>query len=147
MVNPDAPEPVRRTYGLKRSDPLAQEAPGTRPPRILTVQEMTKMAGAHHDPGPRTASAKPGDPNDVFTVRQELRTRERADGRDQIVVPKKKSRRKRDYWLVMIGANLLFAGVAVAGRGNVVILVYCGAGMILVSVATTWIMWFLLSDY
>ena len=60
--------------------------------------------------------------------------------------PKRRSRRKRDYWLLLISVNAFFAYFAVTG-GSVVTLVYSGAGIIFFTLGLTWVMWFVMDDY
>ncbi|HET7535376.1 MAG TPA: hypothetical protein VFJ90_02920 [Candidatus Didemnitutus sp.] len=95
------------------------------------------------------ARAKAGDPNDVFALRQQLRAREESRGMDVLKeAPPKKSRRKRDYWLLMIGGNGFFLALpTLVFRGNGVVALYCGAGIIMLSLGATWVMWFIMDDY
>lgn len=86
--------------------------------------------------------------HDVFAMLQQNREVEKQIGKDHIVVPEKpKSRRKRDYWLVTIGANLLLVGLVAVARFNPISLVYGFAGLIIFNLSFTWIMWFVLDDY
>ncbi|MGB0371035.1 MAG: hypothetical protein ACPGN3_06755 [Opitutales bacterium] len=64
-----------------------------------------------------------------------------------IDIVKKKSKRKRDYWLILILTNLIFGGLAITFSSSVVALVYILSGALIFSVAFTWIMWVVLSDY
>jgi hypothetical protein len=59
----------------------------------------------------------------------------------------RRSRRRRDYWLCLVPLNLGLGTLAVLGRDNPVILVYSVAGIVLVTVSLTWVMWFVMSDY
>lgn len=152
MVDPDAPTPERRTYGLKRPDPGAVEPPNTPPPQVLTTTELAKLAGVHHAPREHAAggaSAKADDPNDVVSIRHELRDREKAEGQDRMEIRKRKSRRKRDYLLVMTVLNVGFGAVLAYGilHRNPVLMIYAFSGMVLSSVGVTWVMWFIMSDY
>lgn len=150
MIDPDAPEPERRKYGLKRADPLAQAPADAPPPPALSVEESARLAGSHHDPKPRThGGERMDDPNDVYAIRRELRAREIADDKDRIEIKDRKSRRKRDYWLVMIVLNAGFGGVLAYGilQRNVALMIYGLAGMIIASIGVTWVMWFIMSDY
>jgi len=61
--------------------------------------------------------------------------------------PRPPSRRKRDYFLTLIGGNLLLAGAVVISGKNVIVLAYGGAGMIVLTLGLTWIMWFVMDDY
>ncbi len=92
--------------------------------------------------------ARAGDPNDVFALRQQLRAREQNRGMDALTpVAPRKSRRKRDYWLVMTLGNGLFIALPILSRGNIAVMVFCLAGAIILSASATWVMWFILDDY
>jgi len=144
-MEPD--EPPRKNYEFKerefqRDNPLASGAPP-----LPTAQELAKMAGG---PGPTQrgkAGPKANDPNDVFHLLQHNRVIEQKHGRDTIEVRRTTSRRKRDYWLLLIPSNLLLGVLSWQGRGNPFLLV-CGlAGMVVVTLGVTWIMWFVMEDY
>jgi hypothetical protein len=93
--------------------------------------------------------ARQGDPNDVFALRQQLRAREQHRGMDVVKpVAPRKSRRKRDYWFLMIAGNGLFIALpTLVFRGNGVVALFCGAGIIVLSLGMTWVMWFIMDDY
>jgi hypothetical protein len=79
---------------------------------------------------------------------QQNREVEKKIGQDVIIVPeKRKSRRKRDYWLVTIGVNLLLVGLVSIARFNPISLIYGFAGVILFNLSFTWVMWFVVDDY
>ena len=87
-------------------------------------------------------------PTDVYQVLQDNLARENAVGLNVVKpVPPRRSRRKRDFWLVLIGGNL--AIMASVGFTSInVMTVICGfAGVILLSSGLTWIMWFVMDDY
>lgn len=66
---------------------------------ILKPREFTPVNAA---PGTEARSAD----HDVFAILQQVRAREAAAGLDKIApVAPLKSRRKRDYWLLLIGGN------------------------------------------
>lgn len=101
----------------------------------------------------RVNSAEPGSPppaaNDVFAIQRELREREIASGMDELKPmdrPKSK-RRRRDYWLLLLGGNLAIIGTALIVGLNVMTIVYVFSGVVLYSIALTWVMWFVMGDY
>ena len=57
------------------------------------------------------------------------------------------SRRKRDYWTLMIGVNGALILTALLIGLNVMTAVYAFSGVILISIGLTWIMWFIMDDY
>jgi len=86
--------------------------------------------------------------HDVFAMLQQNREVEKQSGKDALVIPpKRKSRRKRDYWLVTAGFNLLVIAMLAAARFNPISLLFGFAGLIIFNLSFTWIMWFLLEDY
>jgi hypothetical protein len=120
---PDAPEPPRKTYAFK-------------PKEFERVNAET----APEQPTPAA--------NDVYAIRRELREREVAAGMDALApAPKKKSRRRRDFWLCLIGLNALMIAVTVGSGFNIVVAAYAFSGMVLLSLGLTWTMWFVMDDY
>lgn len=86
--------------------------------------------------------------HDIFAMLQQNRTIEKQLGKDEIeIAPKKKSRRKGDYWLVLVGGNLLILGLVAMTRFNPISAIFGGAGMIILTLSLTWVMWFVLDDY
>jgi len=78
---------------------------------------------------------------------QQNRTVEQHHGQHAVVIKKTRSRRKRDYWLLLVPSNLLIALLTWSGRDNPY-LVVCGlTGMVLASLIVTWIMWQVMGDY
>jgi hypothetical protein len=59
---------------------------------------------------------------------------------------KRPSRRKRDYWLCLVLGNALFASSLLFSRSSIVVLCTIGICAIF-TVALTWIMWQVMSDY
>ncbi len=58
----------------------------------------------------------------------------------------RRSRRKRDYWTVLVTGNALLVGLVVALPKNPVVLVSGISGVVLFSVGVTWVMWGVMSD-
>ena len=144
-MEPDDPPP--KVYGFKerefkRDNSLA--APATPLP---TAKELAVMAGQVT----RQTAAKPGakadDPNDVYKVLEHNRAMEKTAGMDQVEIRQIKSRRKRDYWLLLISSEALLGVITVQGRDNPVQFVFGLAGMVMVAITLTWIMWQLMSRY
>lgn len=162
MRDPDEADPPPRTYGFKPKEfeRLNVPSPSQAPPP--SAKDLAVLAGhsARKPTPPGSASGStptpppaagplPGDPNDVFAIRREVRAREQADGGDVVKIKKVRSRRKRDYWLLLIASNVLFGTVTAMGitQRNPMFLAYGLAGVVIVSLGLTWIMWFVMSDY
>ena len=144
-MEPD--DPPRKHYATKPREFERVNLPASAVPPMPTAQELARLAGAPA-PTPRGAGGpKAGDPNDVYALLQQNRTIEQKHGQHEVVIKRTVSRRKRDYWLLVVPSNLLLAVLTWGGRGNPFILV-CGlTGMVLVTLGITWIMWQVMNDY
>ena len=145
--DPFPPEAPRRTFGFKptefdrtnrpldgRDDTPAVDA------RVLCRQAAVPPAGAP----PVAAPAK----NEVHAMLQDNLARASEAGDYEVDLrPKRPSRRRRDYWLLLITVNLGLAGAMAFFGRNIFTLVCGGAGIVLCSVGLTWIMWFVMDDY
>ncbi len=85
--------------------------------------------------------------HDVFAILQQNRTVEPRDGKDLVEIREVKSRRKRDYWLLLVPSTGSLAAVAWFGRANPYVLVAACSGIVLVWIGLTWIMWVVMDDY
>ena len=85
--------------------------------------------------------------HDVFAILQQNRAVEQNDGKDLVEIREVKSRRKRDYWLLLLPMIGTFALVAWFGRGNQYVLVFSCSAIGLVTVGLTWIMWVVMDNY
>ncbi len=113
-----------------------------------TAKELAMMAGPVAQHGKAAAgAAKADDPNDVYAVLQGNRSGEKKHGLNEVEIQQIKSRRKRDYWLLMITVQSTLAVVAVLGRGNPFVLVGSIAAMGFFGAGITWVMWQIMSKY
>jgi hypothetical protein len=121
---------------------MAEAAPGGPAPKKygLKPREFERVNAPRGTLGHSAA-------HDVYAIRQELRAREQASGLDEIAPrPPRVSRRKRDYWLLMAVGNALLVTLMLLS-GNVVTLVFAGAGIVIYSLGVTWVMWQIMGDY
>ena len=115
-------DPPRKYYGMKAREFEHLHAPGRTP------EKSTE--------------------HDIFAMLEQNRTVEKQLGKDEIeIATKKKSRRKSDYWLVLVGGNLLILGLVAITVLNLISLLFGGAGMIILTLSLTWVMWFVMDDY
>lgn len=142
---PDEPDPPRKVYGFKEREFKRDNALGGE--ATPTVQDLAKLAGVHHDPKPRQTAAKAGDPNDVLSVLQQNRKMEQRHNLDAIEIKEIKSRRKREFWLMLVGGNLFIIGAVLVSGINVITVVFGLAGLIVFSLGLTWIMWQVMDRY
>ena len=145
---PDEPDPPRKNYGFKDRDFKRDNALKSTEPPPPTAKELAIMSGpvANHGKA-AVGSAKVEDPNDVYAVLQENRTVEKKHGLSEVEIREIKSRRKRDYWLLLIGGNLAIVGAVALSGFNIVSVIFGLSGLIVFSIGTTWIMWQVMNKY
>ncbi len=113
------------------------------PPRKTYELKPKEFERVNAEPGTQAPSAD----HDVYAILQANRAREQQHHLGEVEIKTVKSRRRRDYWTLLLLTNALFAVIGFTGRENVMVLVSAGAGMILISGGLTWIMWFVMDDY
>lgn len=145
---PDETDPPRKNYGFKERTFQRDERPSSasRPP--VTTQDLAKLAGpvTRSTPVPSNAP-KPTDPNDVHAAMQRNRAAEKKSGGDDIEIRPVSSRRKRDYWFLLIAGNLAIVLPCVILGANAMTVVAGLAGIIVYSLGLTWIMWQVMGRY
>jgi len=151
----DEPDPPRTFYRLKQPDFESVNAPESAAPRDSTptnVQGHLRAANAPipaQPPAPAPASPGAAAPaNDVQALLRDEAARLRAAGVGAVVPrPRRRSRRTRDFWLLLLAANGFFAFAAFGPYRNPMTFTYGVAGMILTTISLTWVMWFVMDDY
>jgi hypothetical protein len=154
---PDELDPPRKYFQLK---PREFETVNN-PPRVpgqtnaqeeaeaaagrISVQDLIKQAKM---PG-AALSGPPAQPrNEVHAILQDNLTHANAAGLNQLSPkPKRRSRRKRDYWLLLLGLDGFFAFMAFGPYANPMTFIYGIAGIIMFTLGLTWVMWFIMEDY
>jgi hypothetical protein len=138
---PDPPEAPPREFQFKPTAFARANRPGEAP---IKVAQLYRAASA-----PAPAPAAPGKAeNEVHAILRANLAADAAKGLNQVVLENRRpSRRKRDYWLVLAGGNVVFAGAMLLAHKNVVTLVFGFSGMVFFSIGLTWIMWAVLDDY
>jgi hypothetical protein len=124
----ETPEPAPRKFAFK-------------PNEFERVNDPRPEAGAE--------TAAPPAANDVFALRQEIREREIAAGMDNLKPADRprSNKRRRDFWLMLVGGNLAIAGTGAIVGFNVMTAVYVFAGVILYTLGLTWVMWVVVDRY
>jgi hypothetical protein len=114
----------------------------------ILLHEVIAQAAS---PGPVLPTApRTGAVNDVHGLLRHNLERENAAGLNTLAPkPQYRSRRRRDYLVLMISVNTVLGGMAVHAlhTGNVVTFVSSIAGMGLLSAAITWVLWFVMDKY
>jgi hypothetical protein len=140
-------DPPRKNYGFKEREFKRDNAPTGSVPPPPTVKELAMLAGPVTASPKGATGAKAGDPNDVFATLQRNRATEQEHGGDRIEIRKIKSKRRRDFWLMLIGGNLLIGGSVVVLGLNVFTVMFGLGGVILFSITLTWIVWQVMGRY
>ena len=117
----DPPDPPRKHYGLKPREFDHVNAQGRAPAKSTE--------------------------HDVYKILEQNQAAEQKAGINEVEIKEVKSRRRRDYWLLMSLGLGFFGTAAWLGRNNPYVLVPAFSGMVLVTLGLTWIMWFIMGDY
>ncbi len=154
----DEPDPPRKIYGFKprefeRANPTpagspAADVPPPAPDPGITAAGEGKIdvndlirsgAGAGRQLGSNAVANRA---NDVHAMLRENLARANAAGLNALAPqPKRKSKRKRDYFLLLAAGNMLLT------LGFVLQPIFAGAGFVLFNIGLAWIMWFVMDDY
>ena len=144
-MEPDDPPP--KVYGFKERAFKRDNARASAAPPMPTAKELATLAGPVVSSPKGATGPRPGDPNDVFTHLQGNRAVEKRHGLDEIEIRKIRSRRKRDFWLLLVGGNFaIVAGVALSGF-NLISVIFGLAGLIIFSLGVSWVMWQVMDKY
>lgn len=143
----ESDDPPRKKYGFKEREFQRDNAPAAENP-LPTAKELAMMSG----PVARSASDTPSqpktsDPNDVYAVLRENQRVAKQHGLNEVQIKETKSRRKRDFWLVLVGGNLAIIGAVWFSGINVTTVVFGLAGLIVFSIGLSWIMWQVMDRY
>ncbi|SDS09914.1 hypothetical protein [Opitutus sp. GAS368] len=143
----ESDDPPPKVYGFKEREFTRDNVrmPGAAP--LPTAKELAVMAGPVTASPKGATGPKAGDPNDVYATLQQNRAVEKKLTGDEIEIRKIKSRRWRDYLLILLPSEILLGTITVLGRGNPVVFVSGLAGMIMIGVTITWIMWQVMDRY
>ena len=155
-LGPEQPEPPRREFKFKATEfERANRAPGEKDstPAIDVKgffqgsQTVRPPAVRKPTPPPTPAPSVAPAANDVHAMLKANLAHANEAGENEVAVDlKRTSRRKRDYWILLICINLFFL-VAMALSPNVATVAFGGAGIVLCTLGLTWIMWFVMDDY
>jgi hypothetical protein len=145
----DDADPPRRHYGLKAREFERVNAPATGEARTPTAKELAILAGPSVGSGTKTSGGanREADPNDVYRVLKENRAVEQSAGRDEMEIRRIRSRRRRDYLLLLAGGNLLIVGLVALLGLNVMTVLFGFGGVLIFSLGLTWIMWQVMGRY
>ena len=95
-----------------------------------------------------TPPGKPGAKNQVHVILQDNLAHANAAGLNTLTYKaKRRSRRTRDYFLVTISLDALFAFIAFGPFSNIALMAYGVAGIIITTLGLWWVMFFVMDDY
>ena len=152
---PEEADPPRKFYRLKPrpyevlNPPVpAPPAPthAAPPPARIEVTQLVQQATTPGTvlPPSRTPAAR----NDVHAILEGNLERANAAGLNDLVYqPKRRSKRRRDYFTVVIPLNAVFAFIAFGPYSNTATMAYGAAGIIIVTLGLGWVMFFVMDDY
>jgi hypothetical protein len=164
-MSDDPADPPRKFYGLKprafdavnhpapapRSDALPPSPdPGIAHPdttRPITVQALN-LAAAGENPA-LGVNSPVNRANEVHNLLELNRRRAKESGAFELKpLPPRRSRRKYDFWLMVILVNLFCVGfTAAVSRFSPIVMTYGLACGVFMTAALVWIMWFVMDDY
>lgn len=156
----DAPDPPRKFYAFKPREfetvnpPVAPPQPPAAPPEPQAMEppatpappDAREIARLATPKGKLLAtSSRLGAENDVHAILRDNLAKANAAGLNELTPkPPRKSRRTRDYFLTLGAGNLFFIAT-ILFRPHVA--VFAVAGMIILTLGLTWVMWFVMDDY
>lgn len=140
-------DPPRKHYGFKDREFKRDNAPQSDAAPMPTAKELAMMAGPVVKSPQGATGPKADDPNDVYATLQKNRSIEKQHGGDRVEIRKVKSRRKVDFWLMLVGGNVLIVGGVLVLGANVVTILFGFAGVIIFTLSLTWIMWQVMDRY
>jgi hypothetical protein len=151
-MEPDDPPP--KVYGFKEREFKRDNAPSSGLPPMSTAKDLAKIASpdvpAAFKPPPGASAGgvnRAADPNDVYAVLQQNRAKENQFGLNEVQIKEIKSKRKRDFWLMLVGGNLFIIGLVFITGFNVASVIFGLSGIVMLSLGLTWVMWHVMNKY
>lgn len=141
----DEPDPPRKHYTFKESEFVRVNKPLEAPPgagtdpndQPINLQDIYRAANA----GPVKKPA-PVVENEVHAMLRENHAKAQAAGLNALrEIPPRKSKRKRDYWLLFFAVNPPLVYSLTFNP------VFAGAGLVLFNIGLAWTMWVVMDDY
>jgi hypothetical protein len=145
-LGPPEPEPPRREFRFKppEFDVANRPVKATPTDAPIDVHQLHRLAR----PPPPTADAPAPAENEIHAILRANLARAEAKGEHELILePRPPSRRKRDFWLLLIGGNLVVAGAVGGLHKNVITVVFGFSAMVFFSLGLIWVMWFVMDDY
>ncbi|WP_414664747.1 hypothetical protein [Horticoccus sp. 23ND18S-11] len=144
----DEPDPPRKFYQLKPKEFEAVNPPSNLPPADSTPTTVRgHLRAANDGPLPPRPLPAPTE-NEVHALLRENHARADAAGLNEVQpVAPRRSRRKRDYWVLLLPINAFFGFMAFGPYRSAMTFTYGLSGMVIFTLGLTWVMWFVMDDY
>lgn len=142
---PEPPEPTPAPFRFKPRDFVTDNAPASTPsPQGPTdVRELVRLATLNAP----TSPAPPAE-NEVHQILRDNVAHASAAGLNDLKpLPKRRSRRLRDYVIVAVAVNLPLGLVGYLFRSNAITLVFVLAAAIMFNLQFAWRVWAIMDDY
>ena len=146
----DDADPPRKACELKAGPFKTLNAPADQPQAVpaISVQDHLRYAQSN----PRAASPSGPLPkvpeNEIHAILRGNVARSKSAGLEELEpLPKRRSRRKLDFFITLVAGNLVILACAMASGFNSAVMTCALGGVALFTVAITWVMWFVMDDY
>ena len=114
------------------------------PPRKIYTTKPREFERVNAPPG---STAGKTAAHDIHAILQQNRAQEKKAGLNEVELRPVRSRRKREYWQLLLLGSAVFGLAGWAGRNNVFVLVSAGSGLVIFGIGLTWVMWIVMNDY
>lgn len=159
----DEPDPPRKIYGFKprefevANESPRQPAPADPPPpapdpgivRVhegrIDVRELARIATGEGSALGTNAVANR--PNEVHAILRDNLARANAAGLNNVSLRQRRSRRLRDYLIVVTLLNVPLGGAAVFFRHDPIMLVFILSAFVFFNIRIAWNVWAIMDDY
>ncbi len=146
----DDPDPPRKFYEFKPNEfepvnPLVN-APQPTPP--IDVHNLLRQANSAK-PGGVALPSPSAQTNEVHALLRLNEVRAKIAGLNELKpMEQRPSRRKRDFWFLVISGNFLLVLIAVqAGITNPIVFAPAMAGIGMLTISLYWVMYHIMEDY
>jgi len=109
-------------------------------PRKFT---LGRKAFTRNNPRPEDELRPPIDSIEI--LRQNQKARSPTEQPVNLAPPQ--SRRRRDYWTILIAGNAAIATMVAVMHKNVAVLVFGLSGAVVFSIGVTWVIWVVMDDH
>ncbi len=139
------PDPPRVTYGFKPKEFERLNQPSSTQPgdgnQPIDVRDLARIA-SRTPPSSVAQTNPPKRENDVHAILRENLAKEKTSGANEIrAMPRRRSRRTRDYIAGMIIGNAVLAVCTAISP------IFGAAGLVIFNCGFTWVVWFVMDDY